>query len=132
GERLSRRQLIKVLTVLRSRAGLSQQELAQKLGRTQSKVSKLEGSDDADVRLGDVVDYAVAVGHEVRVFLVPKGQTIVEEAKMHAFVIKRLLNRLAELAGDDEATPDGVSGFLSEAFYDLGKVVGSAARLPPL
>lgn len=77
GERLSRRQLIKVLTVLRSRAGLSQQELAQKLGCTQSKVSKLEGSDDTDVRLGDVVDYAVAVGYEMRVFLVPKGQKIV-------------------------------------------------------
>ena len=42
--RVAGRQLIKILTVLRTKAGLSQQQLAEKLGCTQSKVSKLESS----------------------------------------------------------------------------------------
>src|SRR4051812_28433910 len=65
-KRLSGRQLIEALTVLRSCAGLSQQELAEKLGCTQSKVSKLESSNDADIRFGDLVDFTGAVGHEMR------------------------------------------------------------------
>src|SRR5579875_602726 len=73
-KRLSRRQLIKILTILRSRANLSQQELAEKLKCTQSKVSKLENSDDTDIRFGDLMDYVEAVDHEMRIFLVPKRQ----------------------------------------------------------
>src|SRR5262245_48095075 len=87
-KRLSARKLIKALTVLRTRAGLSQQELAEKLECTQSKVSKLESSADADIRFGDLLDYTGAVGYEMRLLLVPKGQKIVDEVKMHAFIIK--------------------------------------------
>lgn len=132
-KRLSRRQLIKMLTMLRSRANLSQQELAEKLECTQSKVSKLESSEDADIRFGDLVDYIGAVDHEMRIFLVPKGQTVVDEVKLYAFVIKRLLHRLVQLAGEDKEMVKGVERFLSEAAFNLVRVVGIAAlELPPL
>ena len=74
-----------------------------------------------------------AVEHEMRIFLVPKGQTIVDEVKMHAFVIKRLLHRLVQLAGDDTDMARGVQNFLVEAAFNLGRFVQSAAsELPPL
>jgi hypothetical protein len=112
---------------------LSQQELANKLGCTRNKVSKLESSNDADIRFGDLVDYTGAVGHEMRLFLVPKGQTIIEEVKLYAFVIKRLLHRLVDLAGDDKAIAKGVENFLVEAAFHLGRLVpNAAAQLPPL
>jgi transcriptional regulator with XRE-family HTH domain len=132
-KRLSRRQLIKILTILRSRANLSQQELAEKLKCTQSKVSKLESSDDADIRFGDLVNYAEAVDHKMRIFLMPKGQTIVAEVKMHAFAIKHLLHRLVQLAGDDKEMAKGVARFLDEAAFNLIRFVEIAAsKLPPL
>jgi predicted XRE-type DNA-binding protein len=69
---LDGRQVIKLLTVLRTKAGLSQQELAEKLKCTQSKVSKLERSNDADIRFGDLLDYARALGSEIRLSVVPQ------------------------------------------------------------
>jgi transcriptional regulator with XRE-family HTH domain len=132
-KRLSGRQLIKALTVLRARAGLSQQELAGKLECTQSKVSKLESSDDVDVRFGDLVDYTGAVGCEMRVFLVPKRQKIVDEVKMHAFIIKRLLDRMVELAGADGVMIKAAAKFLREAAFNLTRFVQEAAEgLSPL
>jgi transcriptional regulator with XRE-family HTH domain len=132
-KRLAARQLIKVLTVLRARAGLSQQELAEKLACTQSKVSKLESSNDADVRLGDLVNYTGAVGYEMRVFFVPKGQKIVDEVKMHAFVIRRLLDRLVQLAGVNGVITKAVARFLGEAAFNLTRLVKEAAAgLPPI
>jgi transcriptional regulator with XRE-family HTH domain len=100
-KRLSGRQLIKALTVLRTRAELSQQDLAKKLECTQSKVSKLESSDDADICFGDLLDYTGAIGYEMRIFLMPRRQHSAEQVKMHAFVIKRLLDRIGQLAGKD-------------------------------
>jgi transcriptional regulator with XRE-family HTH domain len=132
-KRLSHRQLIKALIVLRTRAGLSQQELAQKLGCTQSKISKVESGNDEDIRFGDLVDYASAIEHEMRILLVPKNQTLADEVKIHAFVIKRLLSRLVQLAGDDKAMSDGVQQFLVEAAFNLGRFIESAvSNLPPL
>jgi transcriptional regulator with XRE-family HTH domain len=132
-KRLSNRQLVKVLTVLRTQAGLSQKELAEKLACTQSKVSKLESGDDADIRFGDVLAYTSAVSHEMRIFLVPKGQKIVDEVKMHAFIIKRLLDRMVQLAGEDGAMTKAVADFLGEAAFNLIRIVGkAAARLPAL
>jgi transcriptional regulator with XRE-family HTH domain len=132
-ERLAGRQLIKALTVLRARAGLSQQELAERLGCTQSKVSKLESSDDADIRLGDLLAYTGAVRHEVRILLVPRGQRIVDEVRMHALIIQRLLDRIVRLAGDDGAMTEGLAAFLEEAALNLTRVVRkAAAALPPI
>jgi len=132
-KRLSGRCLIKILTVLRTREGLSQAELADKLGCKQSKVSKMESGDDADLRFGDLVNFTGAVGHEMRILLVPEGQSLVDEVKMHAFIIKRFLDRLVSLAGEDNEIVEGVADFLEEATFNLTRMVKkAAAALPPL
>ena len=41
----------------RNRAGLTQAELARRMGCSQSKVSKLEDSRDEDLRLGEIGRY---------------------------------------------------------------------------
>ncbi len=130
-QRLSERQLVKMLAVLRARAGLSQQELAGKLDCTQSKVSKLESSADADVRLGDLLAYTEAVDHEMRIFLVPKNQRIVDEVQMYALVIKRLLHELIRQAGKDAAMVRGAEEVLMEALFNLGRFVQCAASELP-
>ncbi len=129
-ERLASRQFIKALTVLRATAGMSQQELAEKLGCTQSKVAKLESSRDAELRFGDLRAYAGAVGREVRIFLVPQGQPLVDEVKMHAAAIKGLLDRLVRLA-DNGALSTGVADFLEEATLNLVRIAAKAAAALP-
>jgi transcriptional regulator with XRE-family HTH domain len=132
-KKMRQRQFIKLLTILRTRADLSQENLAQKLGCTQGKVSKLEHSDDKDIRFGDLLDYTEAVGCEMRIMLVPKGQKIVDEVKFHAFIIKRLLDRLVHLARNDGALVEATTDFLEEAAFNLMRYVQkAAAALPPV
>lgn len=128
---IAERRLIMALTAQRVKVGLSQQEVATKISCTQSKVSKLESGKDADCPLGQLVQYAIAVGANIRLFLVPHGQKRVDQVKMYAALIQRLLHEMVDLAGDDLHMCDGVQKFMTEASYNLGKIVeGAEARLP--
>jgi predicted XRE-type DNA-binding protein len=64
GPRTARRRAqtasLAVLAELRRSSGLTQAQLAERLGMTQSKVSQLERQDDA--RLSSIVDYLAALG----------------------------------------------------------------------
>src|SRR4051812_33145895 len=66
-KQVARRHLIKRLLALRAAAGISQEDMAKKLGCTQSRISKLESSNDADWRFGDVIKYISAVGYRTEI-----------------------------------------------------------------
>jgi len=55
-------ELIDRLVLERVRAGLTQTELARRLRTSQSYVSKLEDSVDADLTLGEIDRYCAALG----------------------------------------------------------------------
>lgn len=55
-------EVIDRLVLERVRAGLTQTELARRLGTSQSYVSKLEDSVDADLTLGEIDRYSAALG----------------------------------------------------------------------
>jgi DNA-binding Xre family transcriptional regulator len=55
-------ELIDRLVLERVRAGLTQAELARRLRTSQSYVSKLEDSHDADLTLGEIDRYCAALG----------------------------------------------------------------------
>ena len=59
-----RRQLVGELTAHRHSAGLSQTEVAARMGTSQSAVARLE-SGDADVRASTLERYAAAVGGQI-------------------------------------------------------------------
>jgi len=59
-----RRRLLKELVRKRERANLTQQEVATKMGTSQSAVARLEGG-GTDLRLSTVDRYATAVGHRM-------------------------------------------------------------------
>jgi len=59
-----RRRLVADLTAQRRSAGLSQTEVAARMGTSQSAVARLE-SGDADVRVSTLERYAAAVGSEL-------------------------------------------------------------------
>jgi transcriptional regulator with XRE-family HTH domain len=59
-----RRQLVKELAQWRKSAGLSQTEVAARMGTSQSAVARLEGG-DADVRASTLERYAAAIGSQI-------------------------------------------------------------------
>ena len=61
----------------RSRLGLSQTEVAARMGTSQSAVARLE-SGDADVRLSTLERYAAALGYVVEYHLVPASRSKLE------------------------------------------------------
>ncbi len=61
--------LIDQLSVARVAAGLTQSQMAAKLRCSQSRISKIEDSQDADLSLGDIQAYARTVGLKLRLDL---------------------------------------------------------------
>ncbi len=59
-----RRQLVGELTAVRRSAGLSQTEIAARMGTSQSAVARLEAG-EADVRASTLERYAAAVGGQI-------------------------------------------------------------------
>ncbi len=133
-DRLAARQIVRTLFAKRSAKGMSQKDVATKLECTQSRISKLEKGDDKDLRLGDLVAYADAIGLDLNLVLTKQGMTLADQVKYHAFCIKALLDKLAQLAVEsgDPSIAKGVHHFFGEAKYNLGLIVqGSAGILLP-
>ena len=130
--RIGRREIIKQLMALRAAKKLSQSDIAASMKCTQSRVSKLENSTDAELTLEDLVDYADALDFILQIGFIKKNRTIVEEVKHHAFSIKRSMNQLAKLAhGSDPSIIKAVADFHGEAFFNLLHMIQeSAANLP--
>ena len=64
-----RRQLV----ALRQSAGLTQEEIAEKLRTNKSNISRLESVNSSiSPKLSTIVDYADAVGYDVKIDFVPK------------------------------------------------------------
>lgn len=129
--RIQGRQFVKALAVARNCAGLSQKDLADKMGCNQPKISKIENGADADVAFGDLAAYAAACGRELRIAILPTGMTLADEVQYHAAIIRGLLHRAARPTGDDGAAASGVAGFLEAAAANLAKLTESAAGLLP-
>lgn len=63
----ARTAVVRQLAALRARAGMTQADLAQKIGCTQSRISKIEASKDEDITLGVIDDYVQATGSPIRI-----------------------------------------------------------------
>jgi predicted XRE-type DNA-binding protein len=68
-DHLDARRLVRRLVALRGAKGFTQREIAEKVGLSQSWVSKFEASRDADVSFDAVERYARAIGYQLEVSL---------------------------------------------------------------
>jgi len=88
---------------IRAARGLSQQDIAEKMGCTQSRISKLESSDDDNLSLGDFREYLKALDLDLRLIVCPQNWTVSGQITFFADRIKDCLTRLVELAHTDAA-----------------------------
>ncbi len=63
----------------RLRKGLSQKEVGKRMGCSQSKVSKIESKPDGDITIGELSDFAFALGYKID--LVAKPLTPANESE---------------------------------------------------
>jgi predicted XRE-type DNA-binding protein len=83
--RLQDRRIVKDLMIHRATRGLSQKEIAARVGCTQSRISKFESTTDTELRLGDLAKYADAVGLRVKIILESKKSFGGAQRKEHTF-----------------------------------------------
>ena len=75
------------LCLMRTRAGLTQAQIAERIGCTQRRISKLEGSVDRDLSLGEIFDYVKATGSRVSIGI-GKSLALVPSVNAHAAGIR--------------------------------------------
>src|SRR5438876_11882750 len=80
-DHLAQRRLVTGLIALRGARGLTQEEVAEKVGISQGRLSKIEASTDGDLNLATLVKYADAIDLRVEVTLVSKQGTLVDRVK---------------------------------------------------
>lgn len=129
---LQDRQLVKILFALRNKAGVSQAEMAKKIGCSQSKISKIESSRDAELSFKDLLSYAEAIDHNIELQILPAKLKRVDRIKYHAFMIKRLFEEISEIAkGDADITRKAVD-FHGETLVNMAlMIIESLKSLKP-
>lgn len=126
----SQNRISTLLAVARSQAGMTQQDLAKQIGRTQSSVSKIERTPDRDITLGVIQDYAKATGSRF-VLSCGKPMSHVEAVKNHAQSIRQHLDALANIAQKHDELQPHIQGFFGEAFFNILSILTECqVRLP--
>ena len=97
-EHVALRQVVKHLLAMRAVKRLSQKDIAERMGCSQSRVSKLENGVDSDLRLDDLIRYSASLGFEVRLVFAKRDWSAVDEIKYHAFSIRKLVGMFQDAA----------------------------------
>jgi transcriptional regulator with XRE-family HTH domain len=106
------------LAFMRQTAGITQEEMAEHLGVTQSAISKLEAGRDEDLTIREIREYSKKTGQRIALAF-GKRMKHVEAVKYHALAIRRRLSALAELAQRYEELEPEIQGFFGEAFFNI-------------
>jgi transcriptional regulator with XRE-family HTH domain len=126
--------VVSSLINLRVARGLTQTQIAHRMGVSPSTVSKIEASADQWLRIGDVVGYARALGVQARLAFDDPSLPAAESIKSCVLEIHERLNHLAELAqgvGDDRVIVDKIHQFYGEVLFNfLVRFGDSYSRMP--
>lgn len=135
-DQIARRRLVSQLADLRNLKGISQQDVAEQLGCTQSKVSKIENGCDENLSIGVLLAYARLVDSDLTILFSSKEDSLVSQIKYHAMCIKSCFGKMNELVRGDSKISEGVAEFHLEALVNLVRIVDDArkslrSKIPP-
>ena len=125
---------VSALADRRVSSGLTQKDVASRMGVSVSTISRLEDSCDADVRLGDLISYANAVGINVSLLMEDSSLPVAARIKNCVLLVSDGLQHLAKLASQsqgDHDIIDGINRFRGEVLYNfLLRFVESGVVMP--
>lgn len=117
-KRTAQNRISTLLAAVRAQAGMTQQELAENLGCTQGRISKIERMADRDITIGVIQDYARATMNRITLFC-GKPENHVQAVKTHASSIRKHLKALANIAQKHDELEPHIQGFFGEAFFNI-------------
>lgn len=121
----------KFLSFLRCNHRLTQKELADKIGCSQGRISKIESSKDDALSMKDFIDYGNALGLEVEIGFRSKNMKWVDMVKYHAFQMQKYLNRIVRVAKEDKALEEGALNFCFETLKNVPVLIlNCMSKLP--
>jgi len=128
---ISENGLGKFLVFLRCNHRLAQKELAEKMGCTQGRISKIESAKDDSLSIKDFMDYGNALDLELEIGYRNKKMRWVDMVKHHAFEMQKYLNLMVESAKEDKAIETGVLDFHLETLKNVPQLIlDSMSKLP--
>ncbi len=116
---IENRSISKFLFFLRCEHNLTQKILAEKIGCTQSRVSKIESSYDADLSVKDLLDYGDAINLNLELGYRQKNAKITDLIKYHVIRAKEYLSMLTDMVKGDKTIKGGVLNFMEECLYNF-------------
>lgn len=113
--------VVNELCLLRTRAGLTQSQIAERIGCTQSRILKPYGSVDRDLSLGEILDYVKATGYQTSIGI-GKPLTHAQSVKADAARTRRHLTSLADLANKHDELEPEIQSFFGASFFNLQNI----------
>jgi transcriptional regulator with XRE-family HTH domain len=107
---------------LRHHAGITQKEMADKLGVTQPTISKLESSKDGDLTLDQIMGYVKVTGQRI-CLQIGKPPSDKEAVILYANGLKSRLEALTDIANESIELRGEIKGFLADAFWRLFNII---------
>ena len=109
----------------RAKRGLSQKEVALRMGISQSKVCRMEDSLDADLSYGDIESYAHALGLDVSLFYDAVNASKETRAANFANAIADMIDKLRALLSVDSRYGDAIDRFSGGVLFPLVRGQGA-------
>ena len=115
-------QIVNNLLQLRIEKGISQKELAKRIGCDPSKISRLEAGNDLQLKINDVRQYLSALDVTMNMVFEDTSLPVAEQIKQHIFQIHEKLEELVKLAKQvdgDEVIINKIHVFCSEVLFNF-------------
>ncbi len=108
------------LASARSQNGVSESEMAERLGCDEAKIWAMEYARNDSVKVGDMIDYAKALDTNFFLRVVGRDDTVVDEIEFYAF---ELQSRVAELNKSSESSDRPLLELTSFAVHSLVEMI---------
>ena len=121
-EEIDHSQIVNNLLRHRLRKGISQKELSKSMGCDSSKISRMEAGNDLQLKVGDIMQYASALGIDMNVVFEDKTLPVAEQIKSHVFSIHEQLEQLVVIAKQvdgDKLIIDKIKAFYGEVLLNF-------------
>ena len=103
----------------RNRQGLSQRDVAKRLGVSASKICRIEDSYDRDLAYADIMAYAAALGVEPKLAFENPNASLAERSEGLVYRIADLLQKLRKLVPESSLRQDAIDDFSGRVLFPV-------------
>ena len=103
----------------RNRQGLSQRDVAKRMGVSASKICRIEDSYDRDLAYADIMAYASALGVEPQLAFENPNAPLAERSEGLVYRIADLLQKLKKLVPESGLRQDAIDDFSGRVLFPV-------------